>query len=243
MNSSWRFFIVVEALLLIFVVWQIVNNVELLLLVLFGIFNIYLALRKSPRSGFQNFQFVLGGLVIFFSLINSPALWIMAVFAVLFIGLKGVEISGIDLTKNAFWRKKQIIMVQTEQVKSHNNERKKQQLFGNQRIGNDVYEWDDINISLLSGDTIIDLGNTLLPKDDNIVIVRKGIGRTRILVPLGIAISLEHATLVGNVQFEEEQFALKNESIKIYSNDYDENPRRLKIITNTLLGDIEVIRA
>ncbi|HAP6950980.1 TPA: cell wall-active antibiotics response protein, partial [Enterococcus faecium] len=32
------------------------------------------------------------------------------------------------------------------------------------------------------------------------------------------------------------------EQIKIYSSDYDENPRRLKIITNTLIGDVEVIR-
>lgn len=242
MNSSWRFFVVVEALLLLFAVWQIVNNTGLLLLVIFGIFNIYLAMRKHPRTKFQNFQLILGSLVIFFSLVNSPALWMMAVFAVLFIGLKGVEISGIDLTKNAFWRKKQIMMVQTEQLKTHNNERKRQQLFGNQRIGNDVYEWDDINIAVISGDTIIDLGNTLLPKDYNIVIVRKGIGRTRILVPLGVAIRLEHATLVGNVLFEEEQFSLKNEQIKIYSSDYDENPRRLKIITNTLIGDVEVIR-
>jgi lia operon protein LiaF len=242
MNSSWRFFIVVEALLLLFAIWQIVNNVELLLLVLFGIINIYFALRKKTRSGFKNFQLMIGSLIVFFSLVNSPALWLMAVFAILFVGLKGVEISGIDLTKNTFWRKKQMIMVKTDQLKTHNNERKKQQLFGNQRIGNDIYEWDDINITLISGDTIIDLGNTLLPKDDNIVIVRKGIGRTRILVPLGIAISLDHATLVGNVLFEEEQFSLKNESIKIYSNDYDENPRRLKIITNTLLGDVEVIR-
>lgn len=151
MNSSWRFFIVVEALLLLFAVWQIVNNVELLLLVLFGALNIYLALRKYPRSGFRNFQLIIGSLIVFFSLVNSPALWLMAVFAILFIGLKGVEISGIDLTKNTFWRKKQMIMVQTDQLKTHNNERKKQQLFGNQRIGNDVYEWDDINIALISG--------------------------------------------------------------------------------------------
>ncbi|MEY8446042.1 cell wall-active antibiotics response protein LiaF [Enterococcus ratti] len=242
MNSSWRFFIVVEALLLLFVFWQIMNNIGLLLLVLFGILNIYLALRKSPRSGFQNFQLIMGSMIIFFGLVNSPALWLMLLFAILFIGLKGVEVSGIKLTKNVFWRKKQMIMVQTDQLKKHNNERKKQQLFGNKRIGNDIYEWDDINIALISGDTIIDLGNTLLPKDDNIIIVRKGIGRTRILVPLGIAISLEHATLVGNVLFENEQYSLKNESIKIYSSDYDENPRRLKIITNTLLGDVEVIR-
>lgn len=30
--------------------------------------------------------------------------------------------------------------------------------------------------------------------------------------------------------------------IKIDSNDYDENPRRFKIITNTIVGDIDVIR-
>ena len=56
MNSSWRFFVVVEALLLLFAVWQIVNNTGLLLLVIFGIFNIYLAMRKYPRTKFQNFQ-------------------------------------------------------------------------------------------------------------------------------------------------------------------------------------------
>ena len=242
MNSSLRFFVVVETLLLLFAVWQIVNNTEILIFVVFGALNIYLALRKQPRKKFQKFQLILGSLILFFSLVSSPALWLMLIFAVLFIGLKGVEISGIDLTKNAFWRKKQMMMIQTEQLKPHNNERTKQQLIGNQRIGSDVYEWDDINIAIATGDTIIDLGNTLLPKDDNIVIVRKGVGRTRILVPLGIAISLEHATIVGNVYFEEEQKKLKNESIKIYSNDYDENPRRLKIITNTLLGDVEVIR-
>ncbi len=46
------------------------------------------------------------------------------------------------------------------------------------------------------------------------MIVRKGIGRTRILVPLGVAIRLEHATLVGNVLFEEEQFSLKTNRSK-----------------------------
>ena len=47
--------------------------------------------------------------------------------------------------------------------------------FANERIGNNIYEWDDINIDLISGDTIIDLGNTLLPKEDNIIIIRKGL--------------------------------------------------------------------
>lgn len=50
---------------------------------------------------------VTGGIAIFISLLNSPALWLMLIFAILFIGLKGVEITGVDFTKNTFWRKKQ----------------------------------------------------------------------------------------------------------------------------------------
>jgi predicted membrane protein len=82
----------------------------------------------------------------------------------------------------------------------------------------------------------------LLPKEDSIVIVRKGFGRTRILVPYGIGILFEHATLYGKVDFDEDTQVLRNETIKMYSEDYDESPRRLKIVTNTLVGDVEVIR-
>lgn len=121
-------------------------------------------------------------------------------------------------------------------------ENEKQSWIGNDRIGTQVFEWDDINVAILAGDTIVDLGNTLLPKEDSIVIVRKGFGRTRILVPYGIGILFEHATLYGKVEFDEETQVLRNETIKMYSEDYDESPRRLKVITNTLVGDVEVIR-
>ncbi len=72
--------------------------------------------------------------------------------------------------------------------------------------------------------------------------VRKGIGRTRILVPLGVGVMVEYATFAGDLIFEGEQSTLRNESLKVYSEDYDENPRRIKIITSTFLGDVEVIR-
>ena len=156
--------------------------------------------------------------------------------------VKGFEISGVDIAERAPWRKKQMIMVETAAKEPKNGKRFKRRWFANERIGNNIYEWDDINIDLISGDTIIDLGNTLLPKEDNIIIIRKGFGRTRILVPLGVAILLEHSTFYGTVRFEEEKYQLKNESLKIYSNDYDTNLRRLKIMTNTLVGDVEVIR-
>ncbi|WP_122645220.1 cell wall-active antibiotics response protein LiaF [Enterococcus mediterraneensis] len=241
MNNPWRFFIVVEALLFLFAIWQILSNPPLLMLLLFGIFSIYVVTTRKQKTNFYNFLLIIGCLAIFISLLNSPALWIMLIFAILFIGLKGFEVSGIDLTKNAFWRKKQMIIVETDEP-HHHQARTKQQWFGNERIGNQVYEWDDINVNILYGDTIIDLGNTILPKKDNIVLIRKGFGRTRILVPSGVGVMLEHATIIGEVNFEGEKNALRNESLKIYSEDYDENTRRIKIITNTLFGDIEVIR-
>ncbi|WP_414841924.1 cell wall-active antibiotics response protein LiaF [Enterococcus saccharolyticus] len=242
MNSPWRFFFVVEALLFLLAVWQIINNTPLLILLGIGMLNVYLAVKRKKHLRTKNFQLIVGCLMILVSLLNSPALWLMIVFAILFIGLKGVEISGIDFSKHSFWRKKQIIMVETDEPQNHDGKKKKQQWFGNERIGNQVYEWDDINLSILSGDTIIDLGNTILPKNDNIVLVRKGFGRTRILIPTGIGVQLEHAAFIGSVTFEEKETELRNEVLTVVSSDYSTSPRRLKIVSNTLVGDLEVIR-
>ena len=35
---------------------------------------------------------------------NSTAVWFMLIFGVLFIGLKGFEISGVDIAERAPWR-------------------------------------------------------------------------------------------------------------------------------------------
>ncbi|MFC4771162.1 cell wall-active antibiotics response protein LiaF [Enterococcus hermanniensis] len=239
MKNPWRFFFVVEALLAIFLLWQLSSNPAMLIMLLFGGLNIYFALRKQER---RKFQLILGSVIVIICLVNSPATWLMLVFAVLFLGLKGFELAGISMPSHSLKKRKSIVMVDSTEPISHNGERKRQGWIGNERIGTQVFEWDDINISILAGDTLVDLGNTLLPKEDSIVIVRKGFGRTRILVPYGVGLVLEHATLYGKVDFDDEQYMLRNESLKVYSEDYDGSQRRLKIITNTLVGDIEVIR-
>lgn len=237
-----RFFFVIESLLFLMVIWQTIQNPFLLLLIGSGVFLIYLALRRKRKLKTGNFKLFLGVILILFGLLNNPAVWLMLVFTILFIGLKGIEISGIDLSKYAFWHKKQMIMVQTQESESHDGKKKKQQWLGNERIGDHVYEWDDINLNVLSGDTIIDLGNTILPKKDNIVLIRKGIGRTRILIPTGIGVQLEHTALMGAVLFEDYETKLRNETLTLYSKEYSESSRRLKLVTNTLIGDIEVFR-
>ncbi|MGX7023621.1 cell wall-active antibiotics response protein LiaF [Vagococcus hydrophili] len=242
MQSSWRFFIVTELLLFLWAVYQLFDNVPVLLILIFAIINFVYSAKKVYKTSFNQFQKIGSLAAMLICLLYSPAVWLMLVLAILFVGLKGVEVSGIDLFSSAPWRKKQIKMVKTTASEPKSGRRFKRPWVGNQRFGSDTYEWDDINMSIIYGDTIIDLGNTLLPKEDNVVIVRKGFGKTRILVPTGIGVCLEHSAMIGEAAFEGEHFNLKNESLKLYSNEFDEAARRVKIVTNTLFGDIEVIR-
>lgn len=242
MKNPWRFFFIVESLLLVAVLWELLNKVPVLIFGTFAIVNIIYVFRKKNKNSFNQFQLIISFLIIIISLFSSLFFWFMIIFAIIFVGVKGAEDLGLEKVRKAITKKKKMIIVKTVEDKPISNYRSKGMWFGNERIGTDVYEWNDINIILLSGDTIIDLGNTLLPKDDNIILIRKGFGRTRILIPFGVGVMLEHSSLFGEVVFEETRYQLKNESLRLYSRDYDSNPRHLKIITNVLVGDIEVIR-
>lgn len=242
MNKSWRFFIIIESLLLLLAVWQIVNQFLILAMLGIGAFLLFLSQNNQDQRKPKNIKLMLGLTIIFFSLLNIPAIWFMLVFGVLFIGLKGLELSGLSLSKSPFQLKKKMIIVETKDAKSKNGRVKKQQLFGNARLGNQIYEWDDLNLTIASGDTIIDLGNTILPKKENFIVIRKGFGRTRILVPSGIGIHLDCSLFAGTVIFDEDRIEMRNEQLTLYSTDYDESSRRVKIISNTLIGDVEVIQ-
>lgn len=105
MNNPWRFFIVAEALLFILALWQIVHNPGLAVLLTIGVLLVAYVSRKAYKTHFNNFQFVLGVVFIVIGAMNSTAVWFMLIFGVLFIGLKGFEISGVDIAERAPWRK------------------------------------------------------------------------------------------------------------------------------------------
>ena len=54
------------------------------------------------------------------------------------------------------WKKKDMFPFKLEEP-SDRFETQRQEWIGVQKIGKDTFEWDDINISQLMGDTIIDL--------------------------------------------------------------------------------------
>lgn len=243
MKNSWQFFIIIEALLFIFASYKLFQDPEILFVIILLAVVLGWAIKRRQRNPFYQFVLIVSSVIISVILLfNSPVIWLMLVIAVVFLGVKGTELVGIPFLGDKKWKQKEMIMVETVEPENKNGRRFKRKWFGNQRIGDTVYEWDDINMTILSGDTIIDLGNTLLPKEDSVIVIRKALGKTRLLVPVGIGVLVEHSAIRGEVHIDGQVIRLKNEEIKCYSDDYFASQRRLKVISNTFIGDLEVIR-
>lgn len=132
------------------------------------------------------------------------------------------------------------ILLDDQPLEAH---REKTQWFGNQEHNKDQYGFEDINIIRLFGNDIVDLDEGVLVGRDNIVVIRKTFGRTKILVPIDVEVSLSASSLYGRVRFLNLSFwDLRNESFSISSPGYRESHKRVKLVINCLFGDVEVIR-
>ncbi|MBK0347358.1 cell wall-active antibiotics response protein [Aerococcaceae bacterium zg-ZJ1578] len=106
----------------------------------------------------------------------------------------------------------------------------------------DVFEWQDINIAAIGGDSIIDLGATLLPEGENVIVIQKIFGRTRIIIPHGIGLLLNISLINGKVLYEQDIFPLINDNFRWQSQDYLQTSRKIKIVVSSVFSDVEVIR-
>ncbi|EDL65230.1 cell wall-active antibiotics response protein LiaF [Bacillus sp. SG-1] len=115
--------------------------------------------------------------------------------------------------------------------------------FGRQQTPEHVYEWNDINIQGGVGDTVIDLGNTVLPKGTSVISVRHVLGNIVILVPYDIEVSVHHNGLAGAITiFDSMEPRSFNQSVFYQTSGYDHAPQKVKIITTLAVGDLEVKR-
>ena len=78
---------------------------------------------------------------------------------------------------------------------------------------------------------------------DNIIIVRKVFGPTKIYVPIDVAVKLDVSTIYGSIRyFDVEEYDLRNESLKLWHEEDEDALKSVKIVMNTLAGDVEVVR-
>lgn len=250
MPIAWRIFLIIEAIIFATFIWQIISYPANLVFIILGIICLIWANRRRMRNrkGFLTTLLTMVGTIsILVTLLINFSLWLLLINAVVFLALNHSKLGQFNnrnlnqLFDNAPWHRKNFVPVNTKEPTPKANQVKRHQWFGRQSVGDNIFEWDDINFAVVAGDTIIDLGSTILPKADNHIVIRKGIGKTRILVPVGTGVYLDHSAMLGSVTLEDQHFNLKNESVQLYSSNYDEESRHLKIITNVVLGDLEVI--
>lgn len=250
MPFFWRIFLIVEAIIFSTFIWQIITYPPYLVYIIIGILGLVWANKRrmaNKRGFWTTFLTMMSSVAVAVPLLINFSLWLMLIVAVVFMAINHSHASHFNnrnlnnLFENAPWRKKNFIPINTTAPKPKQATVTRHNWFGHQTIGTNIFEWDDINFAVLAGDTIIDLGSTILPKDDNHIVIRKGFGKTRILVPVGTGIYLDHSAMLGTVTIDEQQYHLKNESLQLYSTNYDEESRHLKIITNVVIGDLEVI--
>ena len=236
MSSRIYFFAIVEFILALFLGYSLFADLPTLIFLIAG--GVSLAMARGLQSGFwHTFLLVFGAVSVIVSVAVHGAFWWMVAFGgiMLLLSLRRRARNG----KWTPWTHKQFVSVHG--FGANAGRPRRQPWFGDSTIGSSVFEWEDTNITVLAGDTIVDLGNTILPQGDNVVVIRKGFGRTRVLVPLGVGIELNHSALTGKVSFAGEDFHLANETIHLATPGYDDASRRLRIVTSTLIGDLEVV--
>jgi len=103
--------------------------------------------------------------------------------------------------------------------------------------------FDDINLFRLMGKDTIHLEHVILSNHDNVIILRKLIGTTRIIVPVDVEVSLSVNSLYGDLTFfDQPKRALRNEQFHQETRDYLKSPKSVKILLTTMVGDVEVVR-
>ncbi|MBY7144031.1 cell wall-active antibiotics response protein [Virgibacillus sp. NKC19-3] len=116
-------------------------------------------------------------------------------------------------------------------------------LFEDQETENTAYQWRDVNIHGAFGDRMIDLSNTVLPKDTAIISIRHIMGNIEIYVPYEVEVSIHHSSVFGRAYiFGNHHWKLMNKSLLYQTSNYGGTYPRVKIITSIFSGDIEVKR-
>lgn len=226
-----QFFILIEFLLMVMAFFDVLAADGARAILLLAV--ILLIIRRFTSSKGFDFFFVTSSVLIFLVFVLNPYF------------IFGMLLLAVYMIINFFSRygkKNQYTHVILDQQSLH-AKRTKNQWFGNQETNQDTYGFEDINIIRLFGNDVIDLDEQALSGRDNIVVIRKTFGRTKVIVPIDVEVSLAASSLYGRVQFLGLSYwDLRNESFAIATPDYVQSHRRVKLVVNCLFGDVEVVR-
>lgn len=242
MNRRWL--IMLLGILGLLMVYEVFNNQLSFFMLVIGVIMIMANKRVAKEK--SNTVLFIGITSLLLAIISSRF-----VLAVLIIG--GILLIGsypelLHSLRNGWANRKtqeedkDFIMVQFDEQQEEAVHLTKNRWFGNDEdTTKTVYSWEDVNFTKVIGHTVFDLGNTILPKEQNIMLIRVGIGDTKIIIPEEVAISLDVSILSGNLTVGQEEISMSNETFKWQSERYHKSARKVKLVANVLMGKVEVI--
>ena len=222
-----QFFVIVETILLVMGLMTIMaNNLSNFILILVLIL---LALRFYNQDKRNNLLLTVGLVLLFLILMLNPYIIMAVVLGVVYVVIN--RFSQVK-KKNRF----ALVRFCEEDLKAKPI---RNQWIGADMHDSDFYAFDDIN----TGSDTIDLSNVIVTGKDNVVIIRKVFGPTKILVPIDVSVKLNVSAIYGSVRyFDFEEYDLRNESLKLWHPKDEECLKAVKVIVNVLAGDVEVVR-
>lgn len=196
---------------------------------------------------FRHILMAIGGIIIIWTLFLTKSIWFLVIVVVSLAYLFKTE-DGNELMFSGDRRLHPFITETDYQKVVIRPQSGQRSLMHRQKI-NDMFQdhqensWveDDINLVFLGGNTIIDLEEQLFASGEKIIMVRKLFGLTRIIVPRDFGLALNISAFSGAVIFERQRYQLSGENLKWVTPQYQEMPRKVKLLVSVAVGDVEVI--
>jgi len=229
--------------LVILLFFEIFNNLTNTILLFAGLFFIFVPQKIAKNH--STVIIVIGVMMLVVSLFSTISAWLLAI--ILFIFLLGENQPLLNTVRESLFessnnlKENEFVTVKFKNDVREKVNKKRTKWFGGERKDSDIYEWEDINYTKLAGTTVIDLGNTIVPKRENVIMIRKGFGDVKILVPEEVAVSLNLNVFIGKIKIGENELTANNETIKWRSRRFDDTSRQIKIVSSVLLGKVEVV--
>ncbi len=230
---KFQVFLLVEALLLtaglLVILSNNVSNFILLVVVML------LAIRLYTLEQRGSFLLTLALLVLFLILMLNPYIVLAVLLAVAY-----MVINHFAQVK----RTNRYALLEYSRTGLKARPIQNQWIGSKEYTGTDTYAFDDVNVLRLSGSDVIDLSRVLISGQENVILIRKLYGPTRIIVPRDVSVFLDVSCLYGTLQyFEAPSYDLRNATLKLGPD--EENPanrRRVKVVMSIVAGYIEVSR-
>lgn len=229
---KFKFFLMLEACLLTgALILMVSEHFSRFLLFLF----LFLLLIRYYVGRQANNFFLVATTTLFFLIVMLNPFVILAIFVAVFYSL-----FLIYPLMNQERERTNLVFEEVIEVKKEKNP-----WFGNRHhfSSYQTCRFDDINLFRLMGKDTIHLEKVILSHHDNVIILRKIVGTTRIILPVDVEVSLSLNNLYGDLTFlDEPKRSLRNEHYHQETKDYRKSSKSVKIILTTMIGDVEVVR-